>query len=204
MSFTAQRQTLLSVVFAYLAVRPSVTVAAADKMLTEDEKVSVRMRVECVRSGDLRAKMHAKNQSAASRGWRVLFGFYVKQSAWKKHVNVQWSRVAHANTWENTVREGVRLAAKHAHHGRVYVNATAQSSPPSPLLDALQLFSKREHATTTLNASFWKLMTSSSSLSQLAPKLSAITRSLSACPARAPCHGAALSLSAWGLSQTQL
>ena len=192
------------VVFAYLTVRPDVAVAAADETCGGDDTVCICMRVECVRSGDLRAKMHAKNQSAVSCGWRVLFGFYVKQSAWRQHVNAQWSRVAETSTWENTVREGMRLAAKHAHKGKVYVNSSAKSTPKSLLLDALQLFSNREHESTSLNNAFWRLILSSCSLAQLTPKLDEITRSLSACVEKQPCRGAATSLSAWGLLKAQL
>lgn len=195
---------MLGVVFAYLAVCPRATVTAADEMSSGDAKMNVLMRVECVRSGDLRAKMHAKNQSMASRGWRVLFGFYVKQSAWRKHVNTQWSRVASVDTWENTVREGMRLASEHSHNDRVYVNASAQSSPASPLLSALQLFSERAHESTELSATFWHLILSSYPLSRIVPKLDALTRSLSACAEKTPLNVAASSLSAWGLSGAQL
>lgn len=189
---------LLGVVFAYLAVRPEMHVAPADNNTETQQRSVVSMRVESVRNGDLRAKMQAKNQCVSTNGWRVLFGFYVKQTLWRKHVNTVWSKCAASGDWEQTVREGLCLADKFSHHNKVYVNASAQSSPPSPLLSALQMFTNRIVSSSKLKNEFWNVVCSQKTLHTLSPKLKDITRSLNACDPKE--QVGVLSLSAWGLS----
>ena len=76
----------VALLFAYLAVRPTVQVRTADGGRLGADQPTTAVKVESVRQGDLVAKMQAKNQCASSNGWRVLLGFYVTASAWKKGV----------------------------------------------------------------------------------------------------------------------
>ena len=146
--------------FAYLAVQPTMKVSAVGGAARVE--ATTPMRVECVRDGDLSAKMHAKNQCKSSQGWRVLFGFYMRPCAWKKIAQTRWQRVAATGDWENTIREGLVLSAEHAQHGVVYVSTSARSSPPSPLLSAMQRLAalQHDHDRSPDARQFWELAVS--------------------------------------------
>ena len=129
----------MALLFAYLTVRPAVPITSADGACLADSKSDgALMKVESVQQGDLSAKMHAKNQCASSNGWRVLFGFYLTPSAWKKSVRGIWTRALETEDWEVCVREGLKLSRKHAVGAKVYVSTAARCEPDSPLLSALQ------------------------------------------------------------------
>lgn len=124
--------------FAYLAVRPTVQAATADGGHFAPDQPFVSVKVESVPHGDLTAKMQAMNQCASSNGWRVLLGFYVTSSAWKKCVRAIWVKAAATRDWENCVREGLKVARKHGAGSAVYVSTAARCKPESPLLTSLQ------------------------------------------------------------------
>lgn len=147
--------------FAYLAVRPSVRVTTADGGRLVPDKPATSVKVESVQQGDLAAKMHAKNQCASSNGWRVLFGFYVTASAWRKCVRGIWTKAAESGDWEACVREGLKLAKKHNKGSVVYVSTAARCQPESPLLTFLQRLQAAGGGETANHASsqeFWRLV----------------------------------------------
>ena len=128
----------VALLFAYLAVRPTVQVRTADGGRLGADQPTTAVKVESVRQGDLVAKMQAKNQCASSNGWRVLLGFYVTASAWKKGVRAVWTKAAETGDWEKCVREGLKLSRKHGQGSAVYVSTAARCEPESPLLASLQ------------------------------------------------------------------
>lgn len=128
----------VALLFAYLAVRPREQVATADGGRLVPNKPATSVKVESVKQGDLTAKMQAKNQCASSNGWRVLFGFYVTATAWRKCVRGVWTKTAESEDWEACVREGLKLAKKHNEGSVVYVSTAARCRPESPLLTFLQ------------------------------------------------------------------
>ena len=147
--------------FAYLAVRPTVRVATADGGRLAQDKPATSVKVESVKQGDLTAKMEAKNQCASSNGWRVLFGFYVTASAWKKCVRGIWIKAAESGDWETCVREGLKLAKKHNKGSVIYVSTAARCQPESPLLAFLQRLQAAgggETANPALSQEFWRLV----------------------------------------------
>lgn len=159
----------VALLFAYLAVRPTVRVTSADGGCLAPEKERTAVKVESVRQGDLTAKMQAKNQCISSNGWRVLFGFYVTASAWKRSVRNTWTKTTESGDWEVCVREGLKLAKKYGEGAQVYVSAAAQCEPESPLLSTLQHLQVRyddnnvDKVTASLKE-FWKIVASRKSV----------------------------------------
>jgi len=162
----------VALLFAYLTVRPAVQITSADGARLADSKAhGALMKVESVQQGDLSAKMQAKNQCASSNGWRVLFGFYLTPSAWKKSVRGIWTRALETEDWEVCVREGLKLSRKHAVGAKVYVSTVARCEPESPLLLTLQRLQLDDNA--EINAlnkhtaklqEFWKIIMSRKSI----------------------------------------
>lgn len=154
----------VALLFAYLAVRPTVRVATADGGRLASDQPSTAVKVESVRQGDLVAKMQAKNQCASSNGWRVLLGFYVTTNAWKKCVRGVWTKAAETGDWEKCVREGLKLSKKHGYGSCVYVSTAAQCDPESPLLTSLQRMRAAKETTDDARVvppkEFWRLVNS--------------------------------------------
>ena len=148
----------VALLFAYLAVRPTVRVATADGGRLIADKPATAVKVESVKQGDLTAKMEAKNQCASSNGWRVLFGFYVTASAWRKCVRGVWTKAAESGDWETCVREGLKLAKKHNKGSVIYVSTAARCQPESPLLTFLQRLQAAESDTANQTRDFWRLV----------------------------------------------
>lgn len=150
----------VALLFAYLAVRPTVRVATADGGRLVPDKPATSVKVESVRQGDLTAKMQAKNECASSNGWRVLFGFYVTASAWRKYVRGIWAKAAESGDWETCVREGLKLAKKHNKGSVVYVSTAARCQPESPLLTFLQRLQAvgDDPANRAPSQDFWRLV----------------------------------------------
>jgi glutaredoxin-related protein len=159
----------VALLFAYLAVRPIVQVTSADGGRLAPEKERTAVKVESVRQGDLTAKMQAKNQCVSSNGWRVLFGFYVTASAWRKSVRNTWTKTTESGNWEVCVREGLKLAKRYGEGAQVYVSAAAQCEPGSPLLTTLQHLQVGYGDTNVDKAAaslkeFWKIVASRKSV----------------------------------------
>ena len=148
----------VALLFAYLAVRPTVRVATADGGRLVPDKPATSVKVESVRQGDLTAKIKAKNQCTSSNGWRVLFGFYVTASAWKKCVRGIWSKAAESGDWEICVREGLKLAKKHNKGSVIYVSTAARCQPESPLLTFLQRLQAAGGDAANQTRDFWRLV----------------------------------------------
>jgi len=153
----------VALLFAYLAVRPTVRVATADGGRLVPDKPATSVKVESVKQGDLTAKMQAKNQCASSNGWRVLFGFYVTASSWRKCVRGVWTKAAESGDWETCVREGLKLANKHNKSSVIYVSTAARCQPESPLLTFLQRLQRLQaaggdSANRASSQDFWRLV----------------------------------------------
>lgn len=148
----------VALLFAYLAVRPTVRVATADGGRLAPDKPATSVKVESVKQGDLTAKMQAKNQCASSNGWRVLFGFYVTASSWRKCVRGVWTKAAESGDWETCVREGLKLANKHNKSSVIYVSTAARCQPESPLLTFLQRLQASGGDAANQTRDFWRLV----------------------------------------------
>jgi hypothetical protein len=180
-----------SAVFVYLRVCARQPIAPANRSncAAAPLRSVLEMRVDAARDSELRAKLRSQNQCRGASGWRVLLGFYAAAPAWRRDIRPAWSRAAQTQPWEEVLRAGLRLAARHALHGAVYVSAAARGSPPSPLLRALQTFAGGDAgdgggagriSPTTPHAAFWRLVCSPALLPALSDSLDRLTRSWTA------------------------
>ena len=138
---TMARRRGKKLIFAYLAVCPLPRGKTVDGL---EVGFPAALRVESVSAthGNLTAKLSAKNQPstgiAKTSRWRALFGFYTTRNAFKQQVRPAWNRSL-KNGWQEALREGIKLGAKHS-QGTVYVSENARSEPPCPILQGMQRF----------------------------------------------------------------
>ena len=180
-------------VFVYLGVCMRQAVAPANRGAGTTMRSVMELRVDCAQQdSDLRAKLQSQNQCPGSARWRVLVGFYAAEHAWRKSIRPQWSRAAQTQPWEEVLRVGLQLAAKHAQHNAVYVSTAAQGS--SPLLRELQSFAVAKKPNVVARQTrFWKLVCSSALMPALSHSLLALTDSWTAagCAAGSAAAGSA-------------
>lgn len=152
-----------NLIFAYLAVCPLPRGETVDGL---EVGFPAALRVESVSAcnGNLSAKLSAKNQPstgvvAKTCKWRALFGFYTTRNAFRQQVRPAWNRSL-KNGWQEALREGVKLGAKHS-QGTVYVSENAMSDPPCPILEGMQHFTDPDAGIPdeTLRA-FWQMAAS--------------------------------------------